>query len=77
MKYLVLAALILASISTAVAVILYARVRQLECDIGSGFTAERKFTYPIFRELGKDPDDYGKDAKNPFLSETRYFHCAN
>lgn len=51
-------------------------LRQLECNIGTGFTAERRYTYPIFNALGFDPDDYGKGIKNPLLAETKYQeHC--
>ena len=77
MKSLSIAALTISIISTMIAVFLFLRLRQLECDIGSGFSAERKFTYPMFRELGKNPDDYGKEVRNPLMSASRYFHCVN
>lgn len=47
-------------------------IRQLTCDIADGFFAERRFTYPILKELGYNPDDYGKEATNPITSLDKY-----
>ncbi len=57
-------------------VFLKREVRQLECDIGSGINAERQYTYPIFRDLGYDPEDYGVGINNPITTEEKYnAHC--
>lgn len=77
MKYLSIIANILAIVSIAVSISFYSHLRQLECDIVDGFSAERSFTRPMFQELGKNPDDYGKGISNPILGSKRYFHCAN
>lgn len=47
------------------------KMTTLICDIGSGFTAERYYTYPILRTIA-NPDDYGKEFKNPLLTEAKY-----
>jgi hypothetical protein len=76
MKYLPFFSLALAIIATALAIYLYLDLRQLKCDLVKGTFAERQYTYPILRDLGKDPDDYGKDVLNPITTSDRYaYRC--
>ncbi len=46
----------------------------LYCDLQKGFYAERMFTYPILRTID-DPDNYGREYKNPLTSDSRYRNC--
>lgn len=51
-------------------------IKNLECDINEGIIAEREYTYPILRELGFDPNEYGIGIKNPMTSKPEYNeHC--
>lgn len=53
-----------------------ADLKQLYCDLNSSITAERKYTYPILRSLGYNPDDYGKGVDNPITTQAKYkLHC--
>jgi len=59
-------------------VLIKEELKQLECDLGSAFFAEREYTYPILRSLGYNPDNYGKGIKNPLTSEVKYnLHRSN
>ncbi len=40
-------------------------LKQLRCDLGKAFFAEREYVYPILRAQGYNPDDYGKGIDNP------------
>lgn len=52
-------------------------INELSCDLISGFNAERKYTYPILREQGYNPDNYGRGIFNPILSKEKYFTLCN
>ncbi len=75
MKYITITALLVSVVSLFFALEAYSSLRSLECNSGKAFIAERNFTYPIFRELGKNPDNYGKNDVNPLLSSSQYRHC--
>ena len=45
---------------------------QLYCDLFNSIFAEREYVYPILRELGYNPDNYGKDTKNPITTNAKY-----
>jgi hypothetical protein len=42
------------------------------CDLFNSVNAERAYIYPILRKLGYNPEDYGKDVKNPITSQAKY-----
>jgi hypothetical protein len=55
---------------------LYFDLKQLKCDMVASVYAERQYTYPILRELGYEPDSYGKDTQNPLTTSDKYaFRC--
>lgn len=72
MKYLPTIAIILSLLAIMSVAFLYFDVRQFKCDTVEGVFAERKYTYPILREIGYNPDDYGKDTLNPLTTSSRY-----
>jgi len=43
------------------------------CDLQKAFYAERQYTWNALRELGKNPDDYGKNYKNPIMQKSCLF----
>jgi hypothetical protein len=45
-------------------------LRNIYCDARDSVTAEREFTYPIFRALGHRPEDYAKNVRNPLITPT-------
>lgn len=47
------------------------KLATLICDIRTGFSAERQFTYPILRTIG-DPINYGKQYTNPLMTKNEY-----
>lgn len=52
------------------------QMRSLACDLGDAFYAERRFVYPILKEQGYNPDDYGEEATNPLTTFAKYSgHC--
>lgn len=65
---LLLCSLIVAGWSVIEVGRLRAALRDVYCDARDGITAERRFTYPIFRALGHQPENYGKDARNPLMT---------
>lgn len=72
MKYLNIFSLVTTLIALALAIYLYRDLQQLKCDIIKGTFAERNYTYPILRDLGYNPDDYGKDVTNPITTSEYY-----
>ena len=51
--------------------------KELYCDLNKSIFAEREYIYPILRELGYDPHDYGKDIENPITTKSKYNkHCS-
>ncbi len=42
-------------------------LKKVSCDLPKAFAAERRYTYPILRDLGYNPDDYGKGYNNPTM----------
>ena len=72
MKYLTIASIIISIIALSVATYLYFELRQLKCDVVDGVFAEREYTYPILRDIGYNPDDYGKGKMNPITTSGRY-----
>lgn len=73
MKYITVIAIILATFSMATSVYLYFELRQLKCDVLNGIFAEREYTYPILRDLGYEPSNYGKDILSPITTNETYF----
>lgn len=50
-------------------------LRNLHCALIQSIYAEREYTYPILRTID-NPDNYGKDIKNPITTNSKYFsHC--
>lgn len=47
------------------------------CELIDSINAERAYVYPILRELGYNPDDYGKDIKNPITTNYEYAKNCN
>jgi hypothetical protein len=48
-------------------------LRNLYCDLPTGIFAEREYVYPALRDLGYDPDDYGKGIDNPLTTKDIYY----
>jgi hypothetical protein len=70
---LIIACLALA-ISISSLILLYNIDKKLTtygCDMSEAFLAEREYTYPILRTID-DPDNYGKEIKNPIRSKEEY-----
>lgn len=43
------------------------------CDLREAFYAERQYTWNALRELGKEPDNYGKSYVNPIMKKSCLF----
>ena len=69
-KILVLFAFITVINSLLIVYSLY-KTKELECAAVNSVFAERKYVYPALRELDKDPDEYGKEIKNPLTTKNR------
>lgn len=50
-------------------------LKQLRCDLGKAFYAEREYVYPILRNQGYNPDDYGKGIINPIIRKYNSLNC--
>lgn len=72
MKYISIFSIILAVISVFIAGYTYFDLRQTKCDISNGVYAEREYVYPILKDLGYSPDNYGKNVLNPITTKERY-----
>lgn len=53
------------------------QIKELSCDLRYSFYAEREYTYPILREIGYNPDDYGKGINNPLFGYKYQDSCFN
>ncbi len=50
-------------------------IGELRCDLGKAFYAEREYVYPILREQGYNPDEYGGGAINPIIRNYNSLDC--
>lgn len=76
MKYTNLIFLIVGLVNILGMLFLYTEFKAFVCDTGTGFLAERRFTYPSIRKVG-NPDETayypnGKEVINPVTSSRKW-----
>ena len=55
---------------------LRSELRDIYCDARDSVTAERKYTYPILRSLGYQPEEFAKGVQNPLTTPVGRFRVA-